>query len=443
VECGKKSIKVGVVSLGCAKNLINTEQMMFLLREAGYSVSGDIDGADVVLVNTCGFIESAKVEAIDTIIELGQARLDGEIGKLLVAGCLVERYRDQLLAEMPEIDGIIGVGSFENIVNAVDKALCFDGRIELFGDINAPISETKRIITTSAKWAYIKIAEGCDNKCAFCVIPNIRGKFRSRPMENIVSEANELVRLGIKELILVAQDSTRYGLDLYGKRSLATLLKELCAIKELKWIRLHYLYPDDITDELIELIAENEKILKYLDMPIQHISDKVLRKMNRRGNSKKLYEIIKKLRFKIPGVVIRTSIITGLPGEGEKEFGELTEFLKNAKIERAGVFPYSPEEGTTAAEMKRPDTTTALKRAETVSDIQMHIMDRFNESRIGDIIEVLVESCDGGAYRVRSYAESPDVDGCITVFGEGITLHEFLKVRITDIIDGEPVGELL
>jgi len=439
----QKNGRVGIISLGCAKNLINTEQMMFLLKEAGYEVTGEIDGADVVIVNTCGFIESAKAEAIDTIIEMGQAQKDGKIGKLIVTGCMAERYKSEIITELPEVSGVVGVGSFDEIAGAVDSVLRTDDRLELFGDIDAPISEVGRILTTSASWAYIKIAEGCDNKCAFCVIPSLRGRFRSRPLENIVSEARELAGRGVKELILVAQDSTRYGLDLYGGRKLADLLLALCEIEQLKWIRLHYLYPSDISDELIDVIAGNDKILSYIDVPIQHVSGSVLKKMFRRGSGEDIRKMLSSLRERIPGAVIRTSLIAGLPGEGEKEFQELCDFLAEAKLERAGVFPYSPEEGTAAQEMERPDSDTAMERAQILAEIQARVIDEYNESRVGTTTTMLIDGFEDGKYYGRSYAESPDVDGYIRILSGEIVIGEFYDVKITEIQDGELVGEVI
>jgi len=441
VKSGQTTKKIGIVSLGCAKNLVNTEQMMFLLKEAGYEVTGDTDGADAIIVNTCGFIDSAKMEAIDTILELDEERRCGKKGKLIVTGCFAERYKEEILAQLPEVDGVVGVGGFEEIVTAIDSVLKSDEKVAVFGDLNAPISETKRIITTSRSWAYIKIADGCDNRCAFCIIPKLRGKFRSRPMEKIIGEAKELVNNGVKELILVAQDSTRYGLDLYGKRCLAQLLTTLSEIEDLKWIRLHYLYPDDITEELIDVIADNKKVLKYIDMPIQHVSDNVLQKMNRRGNGKKVRQLLKRLRERISDVVIRTSVIAGLPGENDDEFEELYEFLKSEKIERAGVFRYSPEEGTAAEAMPRPDTELADKRAEALAQLQSQIIDEFNKSRIDSVVTVLIEGAHDSCFFGRSFAESPEVDGYISIFEKDMSIGEFYDILITDVIDGEPVGK--
>jgi ribosomal protein S12 methylthiotransferase len=432
--------KIGLISLGCAKNLVNSEQMLFLLREAGYEITGETENVDAVIVNTCGFIESAKMEAIETILELGQTKKEGSLKKIIVAGCLSERYKDEMLTELPEVDAIVGTGSYNEIVSAVKEAL-EGGRVTWFTDINIPDPEIPRVVTTSEDWAYIKIAEGCDNRCAYCVIPDLRGKFRSRPMENIIAEAETLARRGIKELIVVAQDITRYGTDLYGRRTLSELLKKLCVIDGIAWIRLHYLYPDEIDDQLIDVIAEHDKILKYLDIPIQHISDSILKKMCRRGTGAEIRALFKKLRSRLPGLVLRTSLITGLPGEGEEEFEELCAFLREARIERAGVFPYSPEEGTPAAAMERPDSETAARRAELIMDIQAQIMDQFNESRIGSRVKVLVEGYDGGYHRGRSYAESPEIDGVIWFTGGAPEASGFHDVVITGTMDGDLTGE--
>ncbi len=431
--------KVGLISLGCAKNLVNSEQMLYLLRAAGYEITGDCLDADIVVVNTCAFIESAKSEAIETILELGAAKSAGQIKKIIVAGCLSERYKNEIQQELPEIDAVVGAGSFHEIVNAVEAVRAGE-RFESFGDINLPEPEIPRVLTTPPAWAYLKIAEGCDNRCAYCVIPDLRGRYRSRPMENILAEAEELAAGGVKELIVIAQDTTRYGIDLYGKKKLPQLLKKLCGIEGLRWIRLHYLYPDETDDELIDVIAEEEKILKYLDIPIQHINDAVLKKMRRRGTGGEIRALIKKLRARIPGAVIRTSLITGLPGEGEPEFEELYGFLEEAKIERAGVFPYSPEEGTPAAGMDYPDSPTARARAETVALLQSDIMDAFNMSRVGAALTVLAEGYDGAHWYGRSYAESPEIDGYVRFDGTDVVPGTFYSVLITGVLDGEPFG---
>lgn len=432
--------RIGFVSLGCAKNLVNSEQMMFLLSDAGFDVSGDTENVDAVVVNTCGFIDSAKAEAIDTILDLAQGKAAGSIGKIVVTGCLAERYKDEILKEMPEVDAVCGVGSFSDIVDIVKRTL--EGEhVTRYGDIDAPEQETGRVLTTSPLWEYIKIAEGCDNRCAYCIIPYLRGRFRSRRVEDIVSEAQLLAENGIRELIVVAQDITRYGLDIYGERALAGLLKSLAEIQGIEWIRLHYLYPDEIDDELIDVIAGEPKILKYLDIPIQHINDRILKTMCRRGTGEEIRLLFKKLRERIPGVVLRTSLIAGLPGEGEEEFAELCDFLREAKIERVGVFPFSPEEGTPAAKMSYPDEDTARRRAEAIMDIQDGIMEEFNASRIGKVTRVLVEEFDGTYYSGRSFAESPDIDGRIMFTSDTLITGDFADVVITDIIDGEPFGK--
>jgi len=429
---------------------VNTEQMMFLLSQAGYIVSGDTDVADFVLLNTCGFIDDAKSEAVEVILELIAAKDEGKVGKIIVAGCLPQREREVILSKFPEVDAVVGTGSFDDIVSVVravesGEILNISERL-FFDDIDAPVSETPRIISTSASWAYLKIAEGCDNRCAFCSIPDIRGKFRSRSIENIISEARRLADAGIQELIIVAQDVTKYGFDIYGKNTLSELLIELNSIENLRWIRLHYLYPDKFDDELIDVIAKSGKILKYLDIPIQHINDEILRKMNRRGSSDDIKVLFSQLREKIPGVVLRTSLITGLPGEGESEFNELREFLIEAKIERVGVFAYSPEDGTPAAQMERTSKDIAEERATRLLELQSEIMHKWSESRVGSVITVLVEGIESEdshmiRYLARSYAESPEVDGYIVVETNEPLSNVFLDVRIIGIENGSLIGE--
>lgn len=435
--------KVALISLGCAKNLINSEQMLRLIADAGFETVTEPEKADAIILNTCGFIESAKMEAIDNIIALGRLKTEEEPKKLIVTGCLPERYKDKLFEEMPEIDALVGTGSFGEIVEVLGKILSGDEKVSTYGDINAPVEETGRVISTGDGFAYIKIAEGCDNRCGYCVIPSLRGRFRSRPMENIIEEAKALADMGIQELIVVAQDITRYGIDNYGKRMLSELLKELCRIDGIEWIRLHYLYPDEIDDELIKTIAGNDKILKYLDIPIQHINDGILRLMNRRGTDAEIRGLFKKLRREIPGVVLRTSLITGLPGEGEAEFEELCDFLREARIERAGVFPLSPEEGTLAAKLEHPDEETATKRAELIMQLQDEVLNEFNKSRVGTKEVVMCDGFDTDmqCWYGRSYAESPDVDGYIWLLGEGFEAGNMYEVEITREIDGELVAE--
>ena len=429
-----------LISLGCAKNLVNSEQMLYLMDEAGYKLVPDPDGADLVIVNTCGFIDAAKSEAIDNILQMAELKKEGRLGGLIVTGCLSERYRDSIQEELPEIDAVLGVGSFGEIVEAADAVM--EGRqARLFADQNAPVDEIPRVVSTGPAWAYLRIAEGCNNFCAFCAIPYIRGHYRSRSLENVLAEARDLAGHDVKELIVIAQDITRYGTDLYGKRCLAQLCRELAKIDGVEWIRLHYLYPDQFDDELIDEIASNDKIVKYLDIPIQHINNKILKTMNRKGTGDDIRALFKTLRERIPGLVLRTSLIAGLPGEGEAEFEELCEFLKEARIERVGVFPFSPEEGTPAAAMAHVDEEEAQRRAELIMDLQGPIMDDFCQSFVGKTIRVLCESYDEDARRMigRCYADSPDIDG--QVLFDGGREGEIVDVRITYAEDGILYGE--
>ena len=425
-----------MISLGCAKNLVNSEQMLYLLSEAGYTLVPEADGADFAVINTCGFIDAAKSEAIDAILETAELKKAGRLGALIVTGCLSERYRDSILEELPEIDAVLGVGSFGDIVEAADAVM--EGRsLSRFASNSAPVDEIPRAVSTGPAWAYLRIAEGCDNFCAFCAIPYIRGRYRSRAMENILEEARELAAHGVKELIVIAQDITRYGTDLYGRPSLAALCRELGKIEGVEWIRLHYLYPEAFDEELIDEIASNDKIVKYLDIPIQHINDGILKAMHRRGTGAEIRALFRKLRERIPGLVLRTSLIAGLPGEGEAEFEELCAFLREARIERAGVFPFSPEEGTPAAKMAHPDPLTAQRRAELIMELQAQIMDEFCESQVGRTLRVLCQDRDeeSGSMVGRSWADSPDIDGL--VFFEGsCPPGEMCFVRIDSAEDG-------
>ena len=430
-----------MISLGCAKNLVNSEQMLYLMSEAGFSLVPEAEGADLAIVNTCGFIDAAKTEAIDNILELAELKKQGKLGGLIVTGCLAERYKDSILSELPEIDAVLGVGNFKDIVAAANTVM--EGRnLSLFGSNSAPVDEIPRVVSTGPAWAYLRIAEGCNNFCAFCAIPYIRGRYRSRSMENILEEANDLAAHGVKELIVIAQDITRYGTDLYGKRSLAALCRELAKIEGVEWIRLHYLYPDQFDDELIDEIAANDKIVKYLDIPIQHINDGILKAMNRRGTGGEIRSLFKTLRERIPGLVLRTSLISGLPGEGEAEFEELCEFLKEARIERVGVFPFSPEEGTPAASMPHVDESEAQRRADLIMELQAPIMDDYCNSFLGKTIRVLYEYYDeeSGYHVGRSYADSPDIDGLVLFSGD-CAEGDMVDVLITDTDEGLLIGE--
>ena len=435
---------VSFISLGCDKNRVNTEQMMALCLQSGMTVQEDCNGSDVVVINTCGFIDSAKLEAIETILSVAELKAAGEVGRILVTGCLSQRYQAELLKELPEVDGIMGTGSYGDIVSAVEKVAAGQ-EYSRFADINGPVEELPRVISTPMHYAYLRIAEGCSNRCAYCVIPSLRGKYRSRRMEDILSEARALAEGGVKECIVIAQDITRYGVDIYKEKKLPELLRELCKL-DFHWIRLHYLYPDCITDDLIDTIAAEPKICKYMDIPIQHCNDAVLQAMRRRETKAGLQALFARLRSRIPGLVLRTSIITGLPFEDEAAFEELCDFLQEEKIPRAGAFAYSPEEGTPAAEMRnRVDTDEARNRAELIMQVQEQVMDQFNESRLGSVTEVLCDGFDtqAMAYVGRSWAESPGIDGNIYFTAErDVQPGEFVPVRVTGIMDGDLTGEV-
>jgi len=460
--------KISLISLGCAKNLINSEQMLYLLTEAGFSAAECPQDSDVCIINTCGFIESARTEAIDTILEITALKKTSELRAVIVAGCLAERYRDGIFAELPEVDALLGVGSYGEIVSAVNAVLSENSgraargrrkvsknRFRSFGDKNNPEGDgLKRVLSTGVGTAYIKIAEGCGRHCAFCVIPKIRGKYRSRTPESIISEAAALAESGVKELIIIAQDTSRYGGDLPEKTTLTALLRELCKLP-FQWLRLHYLYPDSVDDELIELIASEPKILKYLDIPIQHIDDGVLSRMRRGTTSAQIRGLITKLRERIPDAVIRTSVIVGHPGEGEAEFNALCDFLGEYKLERVGVFVFSPEEGTPAFEMRdRCDTKTAQKRAGIVSEIQLGVMAESAQKQIGKTLDVFVCGTGGIGGVVdntvedcevlwgRTYADAPDVDCRVIIEGDAEP-GEIVSVKITAEYDGDLIGAVI
>ena len=436
--------RIGFISLGCAKNQVDCERMMYRVQEAGHEVTMDPAGCDVVVINTCGFIDSAKSEAIDNILQTAQLKEAGMVGKILVTGCLSQRYQNEILEQMPEVDGVLGTGSYHRIVPVVEALLTEDVEVALFDSIDEPELETGRVMTTPEYFAYIKVAEGCDNRCAYCVIPSLRGKFRSRTMDDVLYEARLLAASGVKELIVVAQDTSRYGTDFpEHKRLLPELLRQMCKIDGIHWVRVHYLYPDEIDDELIDVIATEDKIVKYLDIPIQHCNDKILKLMNRRGNNAWLRELFAKLRERIPGLVLRTSVITGLPGEGEEEFEELCQFLKEHRLERVGAFAFSPEEGTPAAQMEYVDFEIAAQRAEMVEIIQSRIMDDYNAAMMGKVLDVLVDGYDDEAEQFfgRSYADSPDIDGRVWIASdEPLREGQFVKVQIDGTVDGDLSG---
>ena len=426
--------KINVITLGCSKNTVDSEHLMARLEAAGYEVVFDSDRTDakVVVINTCGFIGDAKQESVDMILRAAAAKKAGKIERLFVIGCLSERYADELRAELPEVDDFFGARDWTGIARA----------------LGAPEGEelaTERHLTTPRHYAYLKISEGCNWRCGYCAIPLIRGPHVSVPMEQLLEEARKLAAGGVKELMVIAQDTTYYGIDLYGERKLAELLRRLCKIDGLVWVRVHYLYPDEMSQELIDVLANEPKIVKYLDIPIQHINDEILRKMNRRGNGEYVRQLFTKLRHEIPGLVLRTSLITGLPGEGEVEFAQLCDFLKEYKLERVGAFAFSPEEGTRAAEMEYPDTEIAKQRAEQVAEIQSRIMDDYNESCVGQVMQVLCEGYDPDedSYYGRTYADSPDIDGKIWFTAEKhIKTGDFVDIHVVDTYDGELVGVL-
>ena len=434
---------IGFISLGCAKNQVDCERMMYRVQEAGHTVQADVVGSDVVVINTCGFIDSANAEAIDHILNCAALKAEGLIGKILVTGCMSQRYQEDILKEMPEVDGLLGTGSYTEIVPAIE-ALLEEKEVVSFGSIDAPEQETGRVLTPPEHYAFIKIAEGCDNRCAYCVIPYLRGKFRSRQMDDVLYEARLLAASGVKELIVVAQDTSRYGTDLPGhKRLLPELLRQLCQIEDLHWVRVHYVYPDEIDDAFIEVMATEPKIVKYLDIPIQHCNSNILKLMNRRGDGEYLRSLFAKLRERIPGLVIRTSLITGLPGEGEEEFQELCEFLRELRLERVGAFAFSPQEGTPAAEMEYVENEVALRRAELIEMLQSSVMDDYNAAMIGRRLEVVVDGYDEELEQFfgRTYADSPDIDGRVWIASdEPIREGDFVMVTIDGCMDGDLSG---
>lgn len=438
------SHKIGMVSLGCPKNQVDAERMLAELKSAGFEITNEEEKAEVIIVNTCGFIESAKTEAIENIIEVAAYKESGSLKALIVTGCLAERYKEQILAEIPEVDTVVTLGANKNIVDIVNDAL--DGKNQLYSADKALLPLTgERILTTPFYTAYLKVAEGCNNRCSYCAIPDIRGNFRSLPIEDCVAEAEKLAKNGVKELVVVAQDTTNYGADIYGKPSLPELLKELIKIEGLHWIRTLYTYPDKISDELLELIASEEKLVPYLDIPIQHASDKILKKMNRRGNSADIKALITKIREKIPGVTLRTSLITGFPGEDEEDFTTLAEFVNEVKFDRLGCFAYSEEEGTPAAEFpNQVDPQLRQDRSENIMNDQMTIAEEKNQQKIGSTVEVLVEGYDSyiKCFYGRSAADAPDIDGKVFFISEkSLEVGSFVKVLINDVIEYDLLGE--
>ena len=441
------SIKVGMISLGCAKNQVDGEMLMASLQQAGFELVDDAALADIAIVNTCGFIESAKKESIEEILELAQLKKEGRIKKLVVTGCLAERYREEIHKELPELDAVLGIGANAEIAGHL-KRMMEGGFVEAFPEKEKMPLCGGRVLTTPSYFAYLKIAEGCDNRCTYCAIPLIRGGYRSRTMESIEGEARFLVQNGAKELILIAQDTTLYGIDLYGEYSLSKLLRRLCKIDGLHWIRVLYCYPDSITDELLDTMACEEKIVKYMDIPLQHASGKILRAMNRRGDRESLTSLMKRIREKVPGVILRTTLITGFPGETNEDFTELMEFVKEVRFDRLGCFAYSQEEDTPAAELPdQIDEDVKERRAEIVMQDQMEIMEEQGQRLVGQTLEVLVEGFDRYAecWFGRSAMDAPDIDGKVffSVSEKKPVLGSFVKVEIEDCMDCDLTGHLV
>ena len=438
--------KVGFISLGCSKNLVDTEVMLKKLYDAGFEITPDETEAEIVVVNTCGFIESAKQESIDNILDIAWLKEHGKCKHIIATGCLVERYREEVMNELPEVDALVGVGSLCDIAEAC-AAVMRGEKYTSFRDKNTSPLGGERILTTADHTAYLKIGEGCDNRCTYCAIPLIRGGFRSRTIEDIVKEAKDLEALGVKEINLIAQDTTRYGLDIYGKYSLADLVKAITENTAIPWIRLLYCYPDKITDELIEELKNNTRLVKYMDIPIQHIADPVLERMNRHGGTALIKETVKKLRDRVPGIVLRTTAMVGFPGETEQDFVELCEFVKEARFDRFGAFTFSPEEGTAAAEMEdQIDEQIKQDRYDTLMQTQLTVSEELSAEKIGQTLTVLCDGYDTVAeiHYGRSYADAPDVDGRVYFKSpKRIAPGTFCEVKITEALDYDVIGEII
>ena len=438
--------RIGFVSLGCSKNLVDTEVMLHHLAAAGYEITAEAEEADIIVLNTCGFIESAKNESIENILDLAWLKENGKLKGLICTGCLAERYREEIMKEMPEVDALVGVGSLFAITDAV-KAVEKGEKFTRFDDKETAPLGGDRVLTTPEYTAYLKVGEGCDNRCTYCAIPLIRGRFRSRPIEDIVKEAKELEALGVKELNLIAQDTTRYGLDLYGEYRLADLVRAICAETEIPWIRLLYCYPDKITDDLVKELRDNPRLLPYMDVPVQHIADSVLARMNRHGDGATVKDAIARLRREVPGITLRTTAMVGFPGETEEDFTQLCAFIKEARFDRFGAFTFSPEEGTPAAEMEgQIDEDLKNKRYETLMAIQLDISAELQRGKVGETLTVLCEGFDPVAetHFGRSAADAPDVDGKIYFSApRRVEAGTFVSVKITEALDYDLIGELV
>ena len=440
-------MKILFISLGCDKNLADSEQMLGILRNKGYEFTDDECEADIIVVNSCCFISDAKEESINTILDMAQCKTHYKCQALIVTGCLAERYKEEIYKEIPEVDAVIGTSSYDAIAEAVEQAL--EGKKpQVFKDLNRlPDIRTERVVTTGGYLAHLKIAEGCDKHCTYCIIPKVRGNYRSVPMENLLRQAKELAEKGVKELILVAQETTMYGKDIYGEKSLHKLLKELCKIQGIQFIRIMYCYPEEIYDELIQTMKEEQKICHYLDMPIQHCNDAILKKMGRRTNKKEIQEIVTKLREAIPDIILRTTLITGFPGETEDNFEEMMDFVDEMEFDRLGVFPYSPEEGTPAAEFPdQIDEEVKADRQCEIMELQQDIAFEKSERRIGQEMLAVIEGkvADENAYIGRTYMDAPNIDGYVFIHtDEALMTGDFVKVKITASSDYDLIGELV
>ena len=440
-------MKILFISLGCDKNLADTEVMLGLLASRGYEMTDDETQADIIVINTCCFIHDAKEESIQNILEMAEYKKTGQVKALIVTGCLAQRYRQEILEEIPEVDEVLGTSAYDKILDAVDAALAGKQEVML-ADIDAlPLPETKRLVTTGGHFAYLKIAEGCDKHCTYCIIPKIRGNFRSVPMERLVKEAKELAEQGVKELILVAQETTLYGKDLYGEKSLHVLIKELCKISGIRWIRILYCYPEEITDDLIQVMKEEPKVCHYLDLPIQHANDEILKRMGRRTSKQELIDIIGKLRREIPDICLRTTLITGFPGETKEQHEELMDFVDEMEFDRLGVFTYSPEEDTPAAVMPdQIDEEVKEKRQAELMELQQDIAFDNAQDMVDREVLVMIEGkvADENAYVGRTYRDAPNVDGLIFInTHEELLSGDFARVKVTGAVDYDLIGELI
>lgn len=438
----KNNYNIYIISLGCPKNQVDCEIMVNKLISGGFTIADSIEKSDAVLINTCAFIEDAKTEAIETILEVAEYKKAGIISAIIVTGCLTERYQDEVMKEMPEVDAAIGIGADKDIVKVCMKALS-GVTTNFFPSKDLLPLNGERTLFTPPHWAYLKLSDGCSNRCSYCAIPGIRGRYRERDMESIIAEANELVSKGVKEIVLVAQDTTKYGMALYGEYRLAALLRELCKIEDLRWIRLFYCYPDKVTDELIDTIAKEDKVCSYIDIPLQHCSGEVLKNMNRSGDYKELKTLINKMKGRIPGISLRTTLMVGFPGETEEQFEELCKFVKEMRFDKMGCFKFSPEEDTLAFDMANQiDEDIKARREEVLMDIQYSVTEAANKARVGKEYMAVIDAFDGSNYIGRSYLDAPEIDsGIIISSNEKLSVGDFIKVKITDYNGYDLIGE--